>query len=505
MEQEWGKNCRMQKNILQKTQPFEVAAEFVLPDYRGEISKLLWVRPVFAPPTNYFSGGKAEISGAVRYEVLYVDPEGALCGAELEDGYSFSLPIDAQGREVTLAAELCAEAVVGRVIAPRKLSVKCRMNAKVSAYAWFDFTPEIVGQATADFERISDMGEFGVFCGTCTGVIELSGELQPERTGEARVVLSHGEVLLDEVSAVRDEVCCRGSAEITLLLADEQRQGAPIAQTLTLPFEENIPMDGVSFEHHVSAVGTVNEITTRVEETGITLAARIWLCVKAQTSEPIVLCRDLFVPGMKATCHFSEQTPSVARSCENRHFSVSAEAARDALELSPDAAIADGFCTARIKETERDGRNTTFIGEILCRMLVAQGGEYVAKEWRVPWKSRGEDVGELGAVSVCVPRLSLRADATRVFLRAELSLATCTQDATQARMLERVELVQGEPVARGDIEICYPAKGESLFELGKRYGIPPARIALENGIFAEDPTIEAAAQRPCLVIPAEQV
>ena len=69
MERNEERNGRVQLEFTDKTQPVELAAEITLPDYRSEISRLLWVRPTFLPPTHFVGGGKAALSGPVRYNI----------------------------------------------------------------------------------------------------------------------------------------------------------------------------------------------------------------------------------------------------------------------------------------------------------------------------------------------------------------------------------------------------------------------------------------------------
>jgi hypothetical protein len=40
---------------------------------------------------------------------------------------------------------------------------------------------------------------------------------------------------------------------------------------------------------------------------------------------------------------------------------------------------------------------------------------------------------------------------------------------------------------RADLEICYPASGETLWDVGKRYGISPDTLADANGLCADAP------------------
>lgn len=492
MQQNEEKNCRAQEMFLQKTQPFEVTSEFVLPDYRSEISRLLWVRPVFSAPMRFLGGGKAELSGAVRYEVLYAGPDGRCYGVDLEDGYSFSVPMELPSgfdgaAGILISAGISPDTVVSRVTAPRKLSVRCRMHADVRAFGEKELSPRIEGGETEQAEKLCSAPECGRYFGNAAETLELTGELMPDIAGDIRVISVHGEVFLPEVSAIGGGVRCRGEAEMTVLCTDDADGAVPQALTLSLPIEAEIPFDGVLPECHACAAGTVTRVTPTVEDGKINLSVGVSLSAEAQGSEPVVVFRDLFVPGYLAQCLFAEETLFLAAGCGNRNFSVNEERTKKDLGIPEDAEILDAFCTAEFRDRSTDGKGTVLGGELCCRMLYAAGGEYGAAELRVPLRTVWEEKADDMMLCAAVPKCRARAEGDRVMLHAEVSL--CARGVAQAptRLLCGVKLDAAEGQARTDPELFYPAPGETLFNVGKRYGISPARIARQNGIAAEDP------------------
>ena len=72
MDRNEEQNARIQLAFADKLQPVELTADMTLPDYRSEISRLLWVRPVMLPPTRFIGGGKVEFSalGVVEKQCL---------------------------------------------------------------------------------------------------------------------------------------------------------------------------------------------------------------------------------------------------------------------------------------------------------------------------------------------------------------------------------------------------------------------------------------------------
>lgn len=492
MQQNEEKNCRAQEMFCQKTQPFEVTSEFVLPDYRSEISRLLWVRPVFSAPVRFQGGGKADFSGAVRYEVLYAGPDGKCYGVDLEDGYAFSVPMELpSGFEtaagIWISGEVCPDTVVSRVTAPRKLSVRCRMHADVHGFGEKVLAPRIEGGEAENAENLCRAMDCGRYFGNGTETLELTGELMPDIPGDIRVISAHGEVFLPDTVAIGGAVRCRGEAEITVLCTDDTDDAVPQALNLALPLEAEIPFDGVLPDCHARAAGTVTRLTATVEDGKIMVNAGVTLSAEAQGSEPVVIWQDLFVPGYQAECSFSEEALFSAAGCANRNFSVNEECAQKELGVPEDARILDAFCTVDFRDRNADGKNTTLGGELCCRILYVSGGEYGSAEFRVPvrttWEERADDM----VFCVSVPKCRVRAEGERVMLHAEVALSARGTAKARTRLLSGVQLSAAETAEHTDPELFYPAPGETLFNVGKCYGMSPARVAEANGISAEDP------------------
>lgn len=511
MEQNEERTCRAQENFMQKAQPFEVVSEFSLPDYRSEISRLLWVRPVFSAPMRYLGGGKADFSGAVRYEVLYAGPDGKLYGVDLEDGYAFSVPMElptgfdtAEGMEAV--ATVVPDTVVSRVMAPRKLSVRCRMHADVRGYGMKNLAPRFEGKAPESEEKLCTAVDCGRYFGNGTESLELSGEVYPEAGEDLRIICARGEVFLPEATVTDGAVHCRGEAEITVLCTAESEDAVPFTLSLTLPVEGDVPLDGVLPDGRARASGTVGNLTATVESGKIAVTAGVLLFAEAQGSEPVVVYRDLFVPGSHAECRFGEETLLRAGFCGNRNFSVNEECAKKDIAMPEDAQVLDAFATAELRDRATEGKNTVLSGEICCHVLYLVGRECGAAEWRVPIRTVLEEGAEDLAVCVSVPKCRVRTERDLVAMSAEVAISARGVSPERVRALSQVQLTEEVPTARGDMELYYPAAGESLFEVGKRYGIAPARIAELNGISAENAgDADSLADTRYLLIPSEAV
>ena len=147
--------------VTERTVSFEGTTEFSLPEYLGEVGKLLWVRPTVQLPSGFLSAGTAEYAGRITYRVLFVGTDGKLYGAEQEESYSFSLPCEAAGLDrVSVLPEV--DTVIARVLGPRKLSVRCRMRAEIVGYAEKSLAPDMQG-VEGELCRLGGVAQSGRF------------------------------------------------------------------------------------------------------------------------------------------------------------------------------------------------------------------------------------------------------------------------------------------------------------------------------------------------------
>ena len=156
--------------------------------------------------------------------------------------------------------------------------------------------------------------------------------------------------------------------------------------------------------------------------------------------------------------------------------------------MPEDAEILDAFCGAELRERNADGNKGTVLnGELCCHMLYAANGEYGVAELRAPLRTTWEERTDDMIYNVSVPKCRVRTESGRVLLHAEAAVSARGTGEVHTQVLSGVQLTEKEAAEQRDPELFYPAPGETLFGVGKRYGISPARLAEQNGISADDP------------------
>ena len=475
--------------LFDRTVPEELNAECLLPDYKGAVSRLLWVRPAFSEVGHFVGGGKADISGRVRFDALYMNADGIPESAFCEENYAFSVPVDLTGYDadagVSFDVTVLPESVVTRVAAPRRLSVRCRFSVRVRVYAARSLAADLPDETADRVEMLCDTAEYGRhFAGQ--GSAEVTGEVPFEGGGEPVVLAARGTVFLPDVTAAADGVRCNGEVIVTLLCRREgEEDGAAFTLQKRLPFEESVAADGVTSECSASAEGEVTEIRVDVGEGALSVTAAVRLAASATVTDPVLFVRDLFLPGMTADCRVEEtQLPAPGVSF-NRHLSVSSLCREGALPAG--AVPIDAFGEAEISEKTVEAGRTTLAGTVTCHVLYRAGAEYAAGETDFNFRVFVE--GDLSAADVraSVPLLRIGSEGGALSADGELQLAVTAGGTVTVSRVAGATFRETPAVKRADMELYYPAPGETLWSVAARYGVSPAALSAENGMACEAP------------------
>lgn len=493
MEQREEKNTLMQAIALDRSVSFEASGEILLPDYLGEISRLLRIVPTVYPAEQYINGANAEFVGRLGFEVLYAGADGRLYRAQSEETYSFSVPTDGES-EYTFSVDVMPEVVVGRVAAPRKLSLRCKARAHVMGFA----DREICAKLSAEIgERVCVLGSVAE-CGRvrmATGEqLELYSDIDVASEDELSVIFARAEPFLTEVSAILGAVRCRGEIIASLLcsrtvateMEDTGKGDEVVTLTQRIPFECEVPLEGA-----VSAIGararlTVCELHHAAEKGRISLAVRVLPQVEVQCKETLCYTKDLFMPHMNTDCHYASKQAQLPLFCANRNYSTSGSFSRGELLLPGGAMVVDAHGDAEIKETKSDGKNTVLVGEVHCHILYRQNREWGTCEAIVPFRATVEGQAATVIATATVPLCRVQDERDKVRVDAEVLLSLRANGEQTILCVEDAVFEAREVQAQTDLEFCCPGVGESLWALGRRYALDPAAIARANGLEIDD-------------------
>ena len=477
--------------ICDKVVTAEVGCDFSMPDYQPEIRRLLRVRATVLPPASYVGAGKAEFSGTVRYDILYSGNDGGLYSATTAENYELSAPLDKDAEvdysdEIPVFCEVCAESVTGRVTAPRKMSLRCRLRGGIKAFGRHRLCERLLGEVpNGGVERLNGEGVCAVLTPRFSESFTLSEEVSVEgKEGELRVICAEAVMTVAEAVAVEEGIGCRGDAVLKLTVCHEESDALPYAVTRRIPFAVTVPADrfeGLSFR----AVAQCVDISTEVTEGGrvlCDLSATVF--AEGQGNVPVMYTADLYASRCESRAVYAEYRFPRAARCVCGNFTQSVYEPLSAYGLEDDCEVLDVSATAATQSVSYDRGKWVVSGESRVNLLLRTGDEYATHDIVLPF--RYETDGEQGepmltAADVQMVTGRARVDGGRLGLECEMAVTAriCTAESltalTEAQFGEAVEMPT-------EMIVAFPARGETLWSLAKRYHIPVSTLVKLNSI-----------------------
>lgn len=478
-------------SVCDKTVTAEVGCDYLMPDYQPEIRRLLRVRATVLPPATYVGAGKAEFAGAVRYDVLYAGNDGALYSASVSENYELSAPL-ATDADVDYSDELIAycdptaELLTGRVTAPRKLSLRCRLRGQIRAFGRRALGEQLVGEgAEGAIQRLEGEVSCLRLVPRATEPFTVSEELAADFGESVRVVSGDASAVIRETSVMGDGVGCRGEVFLRLLVGRDGEDTPPVAVSRRIPFGVTVASDGFTLASVCRATACCTEVSVTVAEDGRILAD-VSGSVSAEGHEAMGAhyTKDLYSTEQLTRAVFADYSFPATGQCIAGNFTQSLYEPLSAFGLAPDCEVIDADATASVEGVTFERGRFVVTGDTRLGLITREGGEYAAHDLTTPFRFETEGAGGCGAFrSAEVVPLSVRARAEGGRLAVECEMAVSAHLCGEGRVttLTRAEL--GEAVSHPrETVIAFPERGESLWSVAKRYHVPAGTLARNNAV-----------------------
>ena len=329
---------------------FENTGEFILPDYLGDVKKVLYSSAKAIPSGKFVSDGEMHLSGIVCYDVLYCDSENKLTRYETTSDYDVSVAVDSL-QYVDSLAEIRVASFAIRPTGPRKFSAKSSLALSVNVSQTDSFA--CTGNAFEEGRTPEKLTE-KIKCESC--VFGTSGEREYAELAEhvmatssenIEVITSSGAVRITESTPVDGGVAVKGEIIITAIIKTDEQP--PFAIKKNIPFEETVTIENMPAEAQTFADGyltSVNAFVTDDEEGhAITVnAIAEFYAASAYNSEAEIMC-DAYLEDYETDGRYSDMEynrlvymgtddGSFTLECERKD--IDAENIRDILFMSFD-------------------------------------------------------------------------------------------------------------------------------------------------------------------------
>ncbi len=478
--------------VCDKTVTTEVGCDLSMPDYQPEVRRLLRVRVTVVPPSSYVGGGRAEFAGSVRFDIVYSGNDGGLYSVSTAENYELSAPLDREA-DIDLSDEIAAfcdaepELTVGRVTAPRKLSLRCRLRAHIRAFGRHRFCERTVGESEG-IQRLSGERECAWLTARAAESLSLSEEVVPEGyDGDVRVVCSEAAVTVAETVPSEEGVGCRGEAILKLLLCRDGAEELPTAEIRHIPFSVTVPLSGADADMSCRAVGCCTDISTEVTEDGRVLCElSAVVTAEGQKNVPVCYTVDMFSTERESGESYGEFGFPRAVRCAVGNFTQSVYEPLSSYGLAEGCEVADVSATASVNSVAYEKGHWVLSGDSRIHLLARADGEYNGYDLTLPFRYEME--GEKGVPMLMCADVSMVSGRARVEggrLRLECEMAVSARLCVEQKLTALTEVRFGEVLEKpAAMTVAFPTRGETLWSLAKRYHAAPEVIARLNSVAA---------------------
>lgn len=465
------------------------ACDYTLPDYLGDVRKILGSEAEVIPTDKYSSGGEVSFLYTVQYRVTYLDKDGVMTEAAFSSEYEHNERVGDGFIDACGATRV--ENLAIRLGGPRKICAKASLATEVT----------VKESCPMPHTSIQD----GAECDIIPIKIHTAEYLSsPEREYAEQLAKLEG-ISCEEVEVVKCkvtphvEVCKRGEEGIevkgSVAAAAILRIGDDVMRVeKKLPFEEKIPSD-VFFADgsfcRASAVVTDASVSLNNEMTdaesancycSVVISYTMECSARVDMNRSYDLLRDAYVPGKKNYGEYGEFDYSeyLFNTSERRKLGCEImrpeEPMREIIE-----------CSACVKNLrwELMGEELTVWGDVAYN-IVATGTEAgecipIRHDCQIEERIRLGGAERDAAVEVCAELCDVSAsfDNERIYLSCVMTLDCSATRRCKMRVMTS-HTADGDTNDDGCVIVYYPAKSDTVWSIAKAHSVPTDTVVKYN-------------------------
>ena len=476
----------------------EASCDYVLPDYLGDVRKILFTEARCLPLPTYMSGEEISASGAVEFRMIYTDSEGRLSSVSFTEDYESSERVLSDNSpEISSESEISSFSM--RLLGPRKISAKARVAT--SARLVFDERVELCGRA-AELSSLETARR-------CVSAMNfLAGESSEREYAEAmamldgvtledaRVIYERAECHISECRATAGEVTVSGEHLISAIIADCDECAELYERSI--PFSEVLKLDGASedMSASVSVIYPSLKIELTPSDTGVSVCASLIAeyTPNAIGNRPLEMIADGYLTDRECECRYGRL--ELMRFIDRRSLEDTQEASADPSSLSLENLESVLFTSAeaKVKNVESIGEMLKITSDIRFSGIACEKNGDGATTY-APIRHTVEctkeipfDCGNLGdgcpLVSLAVSEVKGRVEDGAPVLCARLCYLIELSSKEEHRHLCEIDFTSDPEEKRenGKITVYYPDTEDTLFSVARKFRTTSERIAIDNSL-----------------------
>ena len=470
----------------------EIGADFVLPDYMGDIKRVLKYTATVIPCNSLICETEASFLATVTFRVSYLDGEDMFTEASFTADSEFVERLGAGC--VSANAEYKTQAVTVRLGGPRKISAKATVICDVSLLEEHSVCEKSAYEGAESLKR-----EIGVHSLEYLSCAEREYAEEIERLNEMtadelEVVKSSASAFIDSVHKTDGGINLSGYADALILLRGED---GIIRLEKRIPIEEHIECElkeGSAFIPGAYVSGATVNLNNVSDENECAVSVVMNMTVECfaahHYSEEYTVVTDAFYEGCKNKCSYENVEYSALSDCifEKTSFPMTVQRTEEPMYdiLESELCVKNTHC-------EIVGGDALVSCDIELHMVARGAGA----ESCYSIKEKGEFSKKLRLSSPSADKIEVNAmpcevsvsfDGDKIYVESQLLISLIAEKRECERVLSNIVFEREAGNEDRSIVVYYPEAEETLWSVSKKYSVSPSKIAAVNGI--HDDSIE---------------
>ncbi len=479
---------KVNNTIFNKCCEQAVDCDLSLPDYCGEISRIL---KCFAQPnitSSSVSGDRIIIDGTVTVRLLYVS-DGELSSFEHSSSFSKQIDIDCDAVGAVLEITTANQYINCRAVSPRKVEVhgSFAISAKLSCCC----TQDVLESADGDSVQIkkdtvtacSVSGSTSVNSNV-SQVVDIGTDLPKIKS----LIRNTAVPEISETKQISNKVLVKGELKIKTLYKSEDNQVCCVANNL--PISQIVDIDGVTENSVVDLKLNLSSFDISMKPNAIgamcllDIAAIVNIQASAYDCVDFPVITDAYSTDYASTC--SKKRVSVDRiinnfsKCYTHHF---------IMEERNVCKVVDFWCDNITVNAAMDDDKIKFFGTVNVYALIEdENGTTMLQEEESEFCFKEEICGITRLK--CSPSASLAGcdytlDAQGISTRVNIHIRAVEFDSVDTDVVDEIQLSDEVTDKKTSLFIYYCEENEDVWSIARKYNTTEKQIMEANNLTEE--------------------
>ena len=346
----------------------ETGADYSLPDYNGDVRKILYTEAKVRPSGSFENGENIDFSGIIVYNLVYSDSENRINSVSFTSDYDQSVKCAAGSEPISVDTSVSGFSV--RLLGPRKLSAKATLNSKILITrkesqsvdgSAFDgaVSPEaetlfvnVMSAACSERSEREYAEELARFDGVGADSVE--------------VIYSNAECIVESANAEEGGVSIRGSIKINALIKCDSEEVKMLEKTLKV--DEVIDFASAQSAERINARADVSSVrcSLNADESGTSLVANVIAEYSAESygNDGATLTTDVYRCDCETENEYADYKYLELLTLVSEKDEHSSKAARESIEMENIKEVICLGAQPKISSVERTDDGVLITGEI---------------------------------------------------------------------------------------------------------------------------------------------